>query len=171
MEDIIFLTSLSFLIVVIFCGVVAMSLAKTKQMSNATIEDIESRLASYKESCELVHGKFTEYQEDTIHGYQQQAGRILPRRVVTSDAATDTNIAITQDGSSETNATPHVIVGAIELLSVCKTDKPDSVNSDKITYGPLKTFKMKSFNVGAILFRIECSVEQMNFVCSRALSF
>ena len=61
---------------------------------------------------------------------------MLPRKVVTSDAATDTNIEmITKEKMSQTDATPPAIVGAIEVLPyyTAENNKPDSVNSDKIT--------------------------------------
>ena len=50
LEDIIFLTSLAFLVVVIVCGVVAMSLARSTRMSDTGIEDIESTMANYEGS-------------------------------------------------------------------------------------------------------------------------
>ena len=119
LEEAIFLASLALLVVVILCGVVAMCLAKSKRMSAAALEDIEGKMANYEESCELVHGEFAEYLEDAIRSLQQQATAMLPRRVLMSDAATDTDVkTATHDGSSQTDATPPATVRAIEVPSV-----------------------------------------------------
>ena len=115
-EEILFLASLVFLVLVIFAGVIAMCLAKAKRMSDAAIEDIERRMASYEETSELVHGEFTEYLETAIHDMQQQAIRMMPRRILTADAATDTSIPkTTMDGTSQTDTTTPAPVGAVVL--------------------------------------------------------
>ena len=115
-EEILFLASLVFLVLVIFAGVIAMCLAKAKRMSDAAIEDIERRMANYEETSELVHGEFTEYLETAIHEMQQQAVKMMPRRILTADAATDTSITkTTVDGTSQTDTTTPAPVGAVVL--------------------------------------------------------
>ena len=119
LEEAIFLASLALLVVVILCGVVAMCLAKTKRMSAAALEDIEGKMAKYEESCELVNREFAEYLEDAIRSLQQQATAMLPRRVLVSDAATDTDVkTTTHDESSQTDAAQPATVRAIEVPSV-----------------------------------------------------
>ena len=122
-EEILFLASLVFLVLVIFAGVIAMCLAKAKRMSDAAIEDIERRMANYEETSELVHGEFTEYLETAIREMQQQAVKMMPRRILTADAATDTSIPKTMmDGTSQTDAsTPASVI--LQPVPAAETDR------------------------------------------------
>ena len=129
LEEILFLMSLALLVCVILGGVLAMCWTKAKRMSAAAIEDIESKMATYELSCELVHEEFAEYLRNAIDGCQQRAVNMLPKRCVVSDAQTEMSIQkMTVDASSQTDNQPPPTLGALGVKPepATETERPAS---------------------------------------------